>query len=724
MKKVFSVKKWPPELALKEIELENVPFWVQIRGIPLGLASLDNIQRITKEAGKFLALEDPGQAHTEKPLFRGCWIRRDLNRDTWVEFRYERLQDFCYQCGRIGHINTKCNFKMSVRDVVAPARVVCLEIGERRQAGAVCGFGLSPAQNQGNKRVSTSQGQDITQANDSGEASATQGQGQKKWRRMMRVDGEDFPSSPDANEEMSAQAAASVWGVKRGVDSQGMMLSQAPQKKFKGPGTEENSQGRLAELWMSMSFKEGCLMICGEDFNEYIWDHEKSGKVKLLYNRPRFLEEFMSSSQLLDLGFHGLAFTWRANSNMDGPKGRKMFRFEAFWAKDEECKDLVRNCWECRHQGNYVHKWGRQLVEHHFASVFSSEGDRNWGSLLDCINPMISNDMNEALTAPITDDEIIEAALKIGGLKAPSPDGFQGIFLSNLLGDSLIQDSTSTGTLNETHIVLIPKVPSLEHVTQFRPISLCNYSYKILSKILVNRLKILLPTIISPSQNAFVAVMEKMGFCSRWRSLIRGCVSSVKFDVLLNGQAGSTFAPSRGLRQGDPLSPYLFILGRLDGVKIGVSGPVISHLFFADDTLLFLRADEKNCRNLSNLLTRFCVALGQKVNLMKSSVFFGANIPNAIAAHLGNTLGMAVVSNPGTYLGVPAIWGRTKKHGLAYVKGRIMEKMQGWKQSTLSQVRKEVLIKAVVQAIPAYPMSIFKFPTVVCHELDDLVSGF
>ncbi|XP_068339187.1 uncharacterized mitochondrial protein AtMg00310-like [Pyrus communis] len=91
---------------------------------------------------------------------------------------------------------------------------------------------------------------------------------------------------------------------------------------------------------------------------------------------------------------------------------------------------------------------------------------------------------------------------------------------------------------------------------------------------------------------------------------------------------------------------------------------------------------------------------------------------------MGNALGMTVVINPGTYLGVPAIWGRSKKHGLAYVKGRVMEKLQGWKQNTLSRAGKEVLIKAVIQAIPAYPMCIFKFPAAVCKELDVLVAGF
>lgn len=82
------------------------------------------------------------------------------------------------------------------------------------------------------------------------------------------------------------------------------------------------------------------------------------------------------------------------------------------------------------------------------------------------------------------------------------------------------------------------------------------------------------------------------------------------------------------------------------------------------------------------------------------------------------------MGDPGTYLGLPAIWGRFKWQGLAYVKGRILEKIQGWKQSTLSQASKEVTIKAVVQAIPSYPINIFKFPAAVCKDLDSLIAGF
>lgn len=87
----------------------------------------------------------------------------------------------------------------------------------------------------------------------------------------------------------------------------------------------------------------------------------------------------------------------------------------------------------------------------------------------------------------------------------------------------------------------------------------------------------------------------------------------------------------------------------------------------------------------------------------------------AIMKELGDILGISVVSNPGTYLGVPAIWGHSKSHGLAYVKGRMMGKIQGWKQCTLSQAGKKVMIKAVAQAIHAYPMNLFKFSDAICN---------
>lgn len=135
-------------------------------------------------------------------------------------------------------------------------------------------------------------------------------------------------------------------------------------------------------------------------------------------------------------------------------------------------------------------------MEHHFVSVFSSEGTRNWGSLLDCIIFAVSNEIKMALVAPISDDKLKEAALKMGCLKAPGPDGFQLIFYQtywevvredvSALVRALLQDSISPGNLNDAHIVMIPTVLNLDFVMQFRPISLCNYSYKIMSKVLAN----------------------------------------------------------------------------------------------------------------------------------------------------------------------------------------------------------------------------------------------
>ncbi|KAM2424619.1 hypothetical protein ACFX1W_022159 [Malus domestica] len=242
MKKVFSVKKWPPELALEEVEMETVPFWVQIRGVPLGLMSETNIQRLTQAAGQFIILDDPGQARgflrvrllieTGKPLCNDCWIRRDHNRDTWVDFRYERLQDFCYRCGRIGHGNTKCTFQVPgegvaaygewtkappVQDVMEPLRLITVGMGERRQAGEVRGSGLPLSKNKRGGRVLTSPRGDVTRASATGAGSVHQGSNQKKWRRKPRslglpnqvsgiVGDRDRPSLPQVEEGGSSSS--------------------------------------------------------------------------------------------------------------------------------------------------------------------------------------------------------------------------------------------------------------------------------------------------------------------------------------------------------------------------------------------------------------------------------------------------------------------------------------------------------------------------------------
>ena len=118
----------------------------------------------------------------------------------------------------------------------------------------------------------------------------------------------------------------------------------------------------------------------------------------------------------------------------------------------------------------------------------------------------------------------------------------------------------------------------------------------------------------------------------------------------------------------------------LHGVQMYLHDPVISHLFFDDDTFIFLKATRPNCSNLVTLIHDFCETSGQAINFQKSCVFFGANTPEAVSTDLGHILNMPVVSDLGKYLGLPALWGRSKRQGLAYVKCRILQKHQGWKQ--------------------------------------------
>ena len=234
-------------------------------------------------------------------------------------------------------------------------------------------------------------------------------------------------------------------------------------------------------------------------------------------------------------------------------------------------------------------------------------------------------------------------------------------------------------------------------------------------------------------------VMRKMGFNNRWVDLMMECITSASYSILINGEPHRKIKASRGLRQGDPLSPYLFLMctkglhglinkaasnGDIKGVSICRNGPKLTHLLFADDSLIFCRAKEDECLKLLEILAANERASGQQLNRAKKTLFFSKSTSSEVQEVIKEALGIQVVQQYEKYLGLPSFVGRNKKESFAHLKQRIWKKLQGWEVKLLSQAGREILIKAVAQALPAYTMSCFKLPINLCHEIEALIRKF
>ena len=226
-----------------------------------------------------------------------------------------------------------------------------------------------------------------------------------------------------------------------------------------------------------------------------------------------------------------------------------------------------------------------------------------------------------------------------------------------------------------------------------------------------------------------VEIMRKMGFCDSWLKLIHECISTVSYSILVNGEPKGEIFPSRGIRQRDPLSPYLFLLcseglnrmiqkaARDDiirGFSLCKNGPKVTHLFFADDSLLFCRARREDLQAIQHILTSFEHASGQKINREKTTLFFSKAVSDEMKREIIDFLGVAEIKEYEKYLRLPAVVGKNKKASLNYIKERVWAKLQGWKEKFISQAGREILLKVVVQAIPTFAMSCFKLPVGLC----------
>ncbi|GAU34020.1 hypothetical protein TSUD_393660 [Trifolium subterraneum] len=329
-----------------------------------------------------------------------------------------------------------------------------------------------------------------------------------------------------------------------------------------------------------------------------------------------------------------------------------------------------------------------------------------------------------------------------------------------------------TKGLNSTFIALIPKTYCPKRLNDFRPISLVSSLYKILAKVLANRLRLVIGSVISESQTAFVKgrqildgilianevvdearkskkelmpfkvdcekaydsvdwgylddVMGRMSFPVLWRKWIKQCVCTTTASVLVNGSPTEEFPLERGLRQGDPLSPFLFLLAveglnvlmeaaverkLFTGYGIGERDPVfVSHLQFVDDTLLLGVKSWANVRALRAILVLFETMSGLMVNFHKS-MLVGVNISESWLGEAATALCCKVGKIPFLYLGL-SIGGDPRRLGFwEPVLARLKNRLSGWKSRFLCFGGRLVLLKSVMTSRPVYAHSFFKAPS-------------
>lgn len=408
------------------------------------------------------------------------------------------------------------------------------------------------------------------------------------------------------------------------------------------------------------------------------------------------------------------------------------------------------------------------------------------------VKRILTNEAKNWLVREVSTKEIKTTIFHINPDKAPGPDSYNAFFYKHnweIIGQDVIQVVKSffingkiLKQINHTFLTLIPKSHEASHLNNYRPISCCNVIYKIILKILDNRLKKVVCELVSPNQHAFLEgrqigecsliahemirnfnqtngknacikvdlqkafdsinrefvyyIMHCMNFPIKFIQWIKECLSSPTFSILLNGSSNGFFGSNKGIRHGDPISPYIFVLV-MEFWSIGMelasaNGSIrsykrnpklqVTHLFFADDMLVFCNADRKSFEGFNALLHNLALNTGLVINRGKSRVFFskGASNKSQLCRIVDIPKGKFLVR----YLGLPLSIHYPKSSHYMPLIDKIRMKTEGWMAMSLSFAGRLELIKTVLQSTITHMFLSYNMPMKVIVEIERIFSNF
>jgi len=437
------------------------------------------------------------------------------------------------------------------------------------------------------------------------------------------------------------------------------------------------------------------------------------------------------------------------------------------------------------------HEQMEAAILDHFRSVFGQDGAGGFTMDFQAIG-IPSLDLS-ALDLPFSEEEVEVAVRDMPSDRAPGPDGFTGLFYKSswshikvdvlaAINAVIFGDSRAFNRLNNALIVLLPKMPDAAVPGDYRPISMIHSFVKLVSKLLASRLAPLLKNLISPNQNAFIRgrtihdnfkfvqraavylrknktpmtllkldiskafdtvawsflldALQAFGFGAHWRRWVTTLLSTATSRIILNGRPGNAIKHRRGVRQGDSLSPMLFIIAmevfaRLVATAAAerllkpITVPGIRHhcSLYADDVIIFMQPDVAEATVVKEILRIFGEASGLQTNLAKCSIT-PIHLPDDNLPQLQEVLGCRRADFPITYLGLPL---STKKIPRARIQSTIdgiERRLPSCHGPLMARSSRLIWIKSVLSAIPIYTIIADGLPPWAIDEISSICRRF